>query len=113
MSHYTQYKRNEDVKEMIKQKDPTHAYNGNLSIFDSFWDEVKDLDAPNIVSCKKWTEKDESILKQFRMNGCHNITRCYVMRHAEKRKMQLFTGQVEALLPTNKLKVLGTSLQNV
>ena len=107
--------RNDDLKKMIKWKDPKRAVSGNRDALDVIWDEVKNLEPPAVEEWVDavWTDKDEQDLKEFSKNGRHDIGRCFVMRRAELRKMETFIGQVDALLSVNKLKVLGSALQNL
>ena len=77
------------------------------------WNAVKNLPAPDMDDIPKWNEKDENTLIEFRKDGRSNISRSYVMRRVERRKMEVLEGQVAALLPKNKVKTLGSILQSL
>ena len=78
-----------DLTKMIRYKQPkTMLSSRPRSQLEKVSNIVKDLPALELDDIPRWNEKDESNLIEFRKDGRHNLTRCYVMKRAKRWKMK-------------------------
>ena len=101
-----------DLKAMIKWKAPKRPnIPTNREGLEEVWEEVKDLVAPD--NEPRWTQRDENILAEFQNNGRFTIERTYIMRRAERRKMDSLAKLLSNLHTRNALKVIGCGIQHL
>ena len=83
-------------------------------VCEKVWRKIKNNVPPSAVDVSLFTEKDEDDYNNLISDGEKDISRLYIMRRAEQRKMVSYVKQLEAIqLNENKVKVLSSSLQTL
>ena len=74
------------------------------------WNNVKHLEPPGLDNIPGWSEGDQQLLEDLKTDGRKDLNRMYIFRRPLRRKMVTLTGQVNAMLPEHRIKVLGSLL---
>ena len=106
------------LKTMIKYYDPSIPVTGkdykDRDVCEKVWRKIKNKVPPSAVDVSLFTEKDEEDYNNLISDGEKDISRLYIMRRAEQRKMLSYVKQLEAIqIDENKVKVLSSSLQTL
>ena len=76
----------------------------------TIWNTVKHLEPSGLDDVPGWSNEEQQLLDDLGTDGQKDLCRMYIFRRPLRRKMVTLTGQVNAMLPEHRTKVLGSLL---